>query len=69
MCKEVCPLFGFLFGVMGYEFGAIEAVGAVIFVGMSVDYFLHMAHGQGLKPGPTFGFSRLATLCCLNSVA
>lgn len=30
---------------MGYEFGAIEAVGAVIFVGMSVDYCLHLAHG------------------------
>ncbi|CAJ1382685.1 unnamed protein product [Effrenium voratum] len=45
MLMEVCPLFGFLFGVMGYEFGAIEAVGAVIFVGMSVDYCLHLAHG------------------------
>jgi len=42
---EVCPLFGFLFGVMRYEFGAIEAIGVVTFVGMSVDYCLHLAHG------------------------
>ena len=44
--KEVCPLFGFLFGVMRYEFGAIEAIGVVTFVGMSVDYCLHLAHGS-----------------------
>eukprot|EP00435_Cladocopium_sp_Y103_P042865 s1826_g11.t4 len=50
---EVCPLFGFLFGVVGFEFGAIEAVGAVIFVGMSVDYCLHMAHGYHVAPRAT----------------
>merc|ERR1712072_894249 len=41
----VMTLVGFLFAVMGYTFGAIEAVGVTIFVGMSVDYGLHMAHG------------------------
>ena len=41
----VMTLMGFLFAIMGYTFGAIEAVGVTIFVGMSVDYGLHMAHG------------------------
>lgn len=41
----VITLLGFLFGVMGFSFGAIEAVGVTIFVGMSVDYCLHLAHG------------------------
>ena len=41
----VTTLMGFLFAVLGYTFGAIEAVGVTIFVGMSVDYALHMAHG------------------------
>lgn len=36
---------GFLFAIVGFEFGAIEAVGVTIFVGMSVDYCLHVAHG------------------------
>ncbi|CAE7475976.1 DISP1 [Symbiodinium pilosum] len=49
---EVCPLFGFLFGVMRYEFGAIEAVGVVTFVGMSVDYCLHLAHGYYVAERP-----------------
>merc|ERR1712072_846866 len=41
----VVTLLGFLFGIMGFTFGAIEAVGVTIFVGMSVDYCLHLAHG------------------------
>eukprot|EP00930_Biecheleria_cincta_P089969 TRINITY_DN7930_c0_g1_i1.p1 TRINITY_DN7930_c0_g1~~TRINITY_DN7930_c0_g1_i1.p1 ORF type:complete len:2754 (-),score=377.10 TRINITY_DN7930_c0_g1_i1:392-8065(-) len=41
----VCVLFGFVFGVVGYEFGAVEATGCVLFVGLSVDYCLHLAHG------------------------
>jgi len=41
----VATLIGFLFAIMQYTFGAIEAVGITIFVGMSVDYALHMAHG------------------------
>ena len=40
----VITLLGFLFSVMGYTFGAIEAIGVTIFVGMSVDYSLHLAH-------------------------
>ena len=41
----VVTLLGFLFGILGWTFGAIEAVGVTIFVGMSVDYCLHTAHG------------------------
>ena len=41
----VISLMGFLFAIVGFEFGAIEAVGVTIFVGMSVDYCLHVAHG------------------------
>merc|ERR1712216_849254 len=41
----VISLLGFLFAIVGFEFGAIEAVGVTIFVGMSVDYCLHVAHG------------------------
>merc|ERR1711988_778822 len=41
----VITLLGFLFGIVGFTFGAIEAVGVTIFVGMSVDYCLHLAHG------------------------
>ena len=36
----VITLMGFLFAVAGFTFGAIEAVGVTIFVGMSVDYCL-----------------------------
>merc|ERR1711907_278241 len=46
-------LMGFLFAVLGYTFGAIEAVGVTIFVGMSVDYALHMAHGYHSAHGAT----------------
>ena len=49
----VITLMGFLFAVMGYTFGAIEAVGVTIFVGMSVDYALHMAHGYHGAHGDT----------------
>ena len=49
----VVTLLGFLFGVMGFSFGAIEAVGVTIFVGMSVDYCLHLAHGYHHSEGKT----------------
>merc|ERR1711871_220971 len=49
----VITLMGFLFAVMGYTFGAIEAVGVTIFVGMSVDYALHMSHGYHGAHGET----------------
>ncbi|CAE7575903.1 DISP3 [Symbiodinium natans] len=41
----VCVLSGFLLNVLGYDFGVVEAIGATIFVGLSVDYCLHLAHG------------------------
>ena len=41
----VATLLGVIFGAAGYPFGAIEAVGVTIFVGLSVDYILHAAHG------------------------
>merc|ERR1711871_311911 len=49
----VTTLMGFLFAVLGYTFGAIGAVGVTIFVGMSVDYALHMAHGYHSAHGAT----------------
>lgn len=47
----VCILAGFLLNVMGYEFGVAEAIGATIFVGLSVDYCLHLAHAYNEAPG------------------
>ncbi|CAK8993660.1 unnamed protein product [Durusdinium trenchii] len=44
-------LSGFLLNVMGYEFGVVEAIGATIFVGLSVDYCLHLAHAYNQAPG------------------
>lgn len=41
----VASLMGVIFGIAQYPFGAIEAVGITIFVGLSVDYCLHTAHG------------------------
>eukprot|EP00746_Dinoflagellata_sp_MGD_P018815 gnl/MRDRNA2_/MRDRNA2_143667_c0_seq1.p1 gnl/MRDRNA2_/MRDRNA2_143667_c0~~gnl/MRDRNA2_/MRDRNA2_143667_c0_seq1.p1 ORF type:complete len:512 (+),score=63.43 gnl/MRDRNA2_/MRDRNA2_143667_c0_seq1:129-1538(+) len=41
----VMSLLGFLFSFLAWPFGAIEAIGVIIFVGMSVDYCLHVAHG------------------------
>eukprot|EP00931_Biecheleriopsis_adriatica_P035279 TRINITY_DN20309_c0_g1_i4.p1 TRINITY_DN20309_c0_g1~~TRINITY_DN20309_c0_g1_i4.p1 ORF type:complete len:2705 (-),score=392.19 TRINITY_DN20309_c0_g1_i4:60-8174(-) len=38
-------LSGFLLNILAYEFGVIEAIGSTIFVGLSVDYCLHLAHG------------------------
>jgi len=37
-------LAGFLLYWMEYQFGVVEAIGATIFVGLSVDYCLHLAH-------------------------
>lgn len=47
----VCILAGFLLNVMDYEFGVAEAIGATIFVGLSVDYCLHLAHAYNEAPG------------------
>jgi len=53
ICLVVCILAGFLLNVMGYEFGVAEAIGATIFVGLSVDYCLHLAHAYNRAPGST----------------
>lgn len=44
----VC-LMAFLFGVLGWPFGALEAVSLIIFVGSSVDYSLHMAESFSMS--------------------
>ncbi|CAJ1414071.1 unnamed protein product [Effrenium voratum] len=35
---------------MDYEFGVAEAIGATIFVGLSLDYCLHLAHAYNEAP-------------------
>merc|ERR1712166_307305 len=52
----VASLMGVIFGIAQYPFGAIEAVGITIFVGLSVDYCLHTAHGYS---GSTFDTRQL----------
>jgi len=42
ICVIIC-LAALMFGVMGWTFGAVEAIGLIVFVGFSVDYSLHMA--------------------------
>ena len=49
----VVTLLGLLFGILGWTFGAIEAVGVTIFVGMSVDYCLHTAHAYSHSASKT----------------
>ncbi|CAJ1377082.1 unnamed protein product [Effrenium voratum] len=46
----VCVLSGFLLNIMDYEFGVAEAIGATIFVGLSLDYCLHLAHAYNEAP-------------------
>lgn len=41
----VCVLSGCLLNFLQYDFGVAEAIGATVFVGLSVDYCLHLAHG------------------------
>ncbi|CAE7558542.1 DISP3, partial [Symbiodinium sp. CCMP2456] len=47
----VSVLSGFLLNVLDYDFGVVEAIGATIFVGLSVDYCLHLAHGYHTASG------------------
>merc|ERR1711871_28000 len=47
----VVTLMGLMFWVAQYRFGAIEAVGVTIFVGMSVDYSLHLGHAYNHSLG------------------
>lgn len=44
-------LAGVLLKVLEFEFGVVEAFGATMFVGMGVDYCLHLAHGYHEAPG------------------
>jgi len=49
----ICLLGTLLGPLFNYTFGAIEAVGVTVFVGMSVDYALHVAHGYHCSRGQT----------------
>jgi len=42
VCTVVC-LAGVLFGILGWEFGTVEAVGLIVAVGLSLDYSLHLS--------------------------
>jgi predicted RND superfamily exporter protein len=42
-------LFGFLVYVLGWKFGAIQAIGLIFFVGLSVDYCLHLSHSYNMS--------------------
>jgi len=47
---SLCTLFGFTMSVLRWEFGPIEAIGMVSFVGVSVDYILHLGHAYWHSP-------------------
>lgn len=49
----VCLIAGTILNILAFEFGVIEAIGATIFVGLGVDYCLHLAHGYNEAPGKT----------------
>jgi len=46
-------LSGFVGAILKWEFGAIQAIGLTTFMGMSIDYVLHMAHGYNSAHGTT----------------
>jgi hypothetical protein len=41
LCIVIC-LAGLMFGIIGWPFGVVEAIGLIVFVGFSVDYSLHL---------------------------
>jgi hypothetical protein len=43
---------GTMFVILGWDFGAVEAVSLILFVGFSVDYTLHLAEAFHLSPPP-----------------
>eukprot|EP00929_Paragymnodinium_shiwhaense_P118382 TRINITY_DN90300_c0_g1_i1.p1 TRINITY_DN90300_c0_g1~~TRINITY_DN90300_c0_g1_i1.p1 ORF type:complete len:1938 (+),score=383.34 TRINITY_DN90300_c0_g1_i1:179-5992(+) len=52
MCGIICVvlcLAALMFGIFGWPFGAVEAVGLIIVVGFSVDYSLHIAESYSLS--------------------
>merc|ERR1711871_541701 len=44
-------LSGFVSWLLAWEFGAIQAIGLTTFMGMSIDYVLHLAHGYNTAHG------------------
>jgi len=55
VCVIIC-MASIMFGVIGWQFGAVEAVGLIVFVGFSVDYSLHMAESYNMaKQKDRFG--------------
>jgi hypothetical protein len=43
---------GTMFVVLGWSFGAVEAISIILFVGFSVDYTLHVAEAFHMSPPP-----------------
>merc|ERR1712190_106614 len=41
----IMTLLGCLTAITGWPFGPVQVVGVIIFIGMSVDYSLHLTHG------------------------
>ena len=41
-----------MFVALGWEFGAVEAISLILFVGFSVDYTLHFAEAFHVSPPP-----------------
>jgi hypothetical protein len=52
ICVVVC-LAALMFGIIGWPFGAVEAIGLIVFVGFSVDYSMHLAEAFRQSPGTT----------------
>lgn len=47
ICLSAC-----MFALLGWRFGAIEAIGLIVFVGFSVDYTLHVGEAFHRAPEP-----------------
>jgi len=52
ICVVLC-LAALMFAGLGWPFGAVEAVGLIVFVGFSVDYSLHLAESFNQSTGNT----------------
>ncbi|CAE8676217.1 unnamed protein product [Polarella glacialis] len=53
MCTIIC-LAGWMFGILRWEFGAVEAVALIVVVGLSVDYSLHIAECYSQSKGSRY---------------
>lgn len=49
----ISTLLGFVTTVLRWEFGAIQAVAVTSFVGISIDYSLHLSHGFHVSKAPS----------------